>query len=160
MPHVLSPFGVMLLSCRISLTSFTLGDRPRPACKACVRWTGWIRVLLGTLRVASDRVSVTSCPDAHGRSLPVSRVVTVRAYLSDCLFRFQMRRLTYGVPFLLHLAVFLFFCALGELLYPINVPVGATARYCLVVDRDWLAQEAQDTGIVGPITAQLNSLLY
>jgi hypothetical protein len=43
-----------------------------------------------------------------------------------------MRRLTYGVPVLLHLAVFLFFYALSEWLYSINVPVGATARYCLV----------------------------
>jgi hypothetical protein len=56
----------------------------------------------------------------------------VRAYLFHGLSRFQMRRLTYGVPVLLHLAVFLFFYALSEWLYSINVPVGATARYCLV----------------------------
>ena len=56
----------------------------------------------------------------------------VRAYLHDGLIRFQMRRLTYGVPVLLHLSVFLFFYALSEWLYSINVPVGATARYCLV----------------------------
>jgi hypothetical protein len=56
----------------------------------------------------------------------------VRAYLFDGLSRFQMRRLTYGVPVLLHVAVFLFFYALSEWLYSINVPVGATARYCLV----------------------------
>ena len=43
-----------------------------------------------------------------------------------------MRRLTYGVPVLLHLAVFLFFYALSEWLLSINVPVGTTARYCLV----------------------------
>jgi hypothetical protein len=43
-----------------------------------------------------------------------------------------MRRLTYGVPVLLHLAVFLFFYALSEWLHSINVPVGATARYCLI----------------------------
>ena len=56
----------------------------------------------------------------------------VRAYLHDGLIRFQMRRLTYGVPVLLHLSVFLFFYALSEWLYAVNVPVGATARYCLV----------------------------
>jgi hypothetical protein len=56
----------------------------------------------------------------------------VRAYLFDGLTRFQMRRLTYGVPVLLHLSVFLFFYALSELLHSINVPVGTTARYCLV----------------------------
>jgi Family of unknown function (DUF6535) len=56
----------------------------------------------------------------------------VRAYLFDGLSRFQMRRLTYGVPVLLHLAVFLFFYALSEWLHSINVPVGTTARYCLV----------------------------
>ena len=56
----------------------------------------------------------------------------MRAYLHDGLIRFQMRRLTYGVPVLLHLSVFLFFYALSEWLYSINVPVGATARYCLV----------------------------
>ncbi|KAF8480472.1 hypothetical protein DFH94DRAFT_650755, partial [Russula ochroleuca] len=50
----------------------------------------------------------------------------VRAYLFDGLSRFQMRRLTYGVPVLLHVAVFLFFYALSEWLYSINVPVGAT----------------------------------
>ncbi|KAF8500446.1 hypothetical protein F5888DRAFT_1590070, partial [Russula emetica] len=56
----------------------------------------------------------------------------VRAYLFDGLSRFQMRRLTYGVPVLLHLAVFLFFYALSEWLHSINIPVGTTARYCLV----------------------------
>lgn len=57
----------------------------------------------------------------------------VRAYLFQGLSQFQMRRLTYGVPVLLHLAVFLFFFALSEFLYSINGPVGRTARYCLVV---------------------------
>jgi hypothetical protein len=56
----------------------------------------------------------------------------VRAYLFDGLSQFQMRRLTHGVPVLLHLAVFLFFYAISEWLYSINVPVGTTARYCLV----------------------------
>ena len=56
----------------------------------------------------------------------------VRTYLHDGLIRFQMRRLTYGVPVLLHLSVFLFFYALSEWLYSINVPVGATTRYCQV----------------------------
>jgi len=56
----------------------------------------------------------------------------VRAYLFDGLSQFQIRRLTYGVPVLLHLGVFLFFLAISEWLYPISVPVGATARYCLV----------------------------
>ena len=56
----------------------------------------------------------------------------MRAYLHDGLIRFQMKRLTYGVPVLLHLSVFLFFYAISEWLYSINVPVGATARYCLV----------------------------
>jgi hypothetical protein len=56
----------------------------------------------------------------------------VRAYLFDGLSRFQMRRLTYGVPLFLHLAVFLFFYALSEWLLSINAPVGTTARYCLV----------------------------
>ena len=56
----------------------------------------------------------------------------VRAYLFDGLSRFQMRRLTHGVPLLLHLAVFFFFYALSEWLLSINVPVGTTARYCLV----------------------------
>jgi hypothetical protein len=56
----------------------------------------------------------------------------VRAYLHDGLSQFQMRRMTYGVPVLLHVSVFLFFYALSEWLYSINVPVGATARYCLV----------------------------
>ena len=56
----------------------------------------------------------------------------MRAYLFDGLIRSQMKRLTYGVPVLLHLSVFLFFYALSEWLYSINVPVGATARYSLV----------------------------
>jgi hypothetical protein len=56
----------------------------------------------------------------------------VRAYLFDGLSQFQMRRLTYGVTLLLHLAVFLFFHALTEWLVSINVPVGTTGRYCLV----------------------------
>ncbi|KAI0253390.1 hypothetical protein BJV78DRAFT_1109024, partial [Lactifluus subvellereus] len=56
----------------------------------------------------------------------------VRAYLFQGLSHFQMRRLTYAVPVLLHLAVFLFFSALSEFLYLINVPVGGTARYCIV----------------------------
>ncbi len=56
----------------------------------------------------------------------------VRAYLFDGLSKFQMRRLTYGVPVLLHLSVFLFFYALSELLHSVNVPVGRTARYCVV----------------------------
>ena len=56
----------------------------------------------------------------------------VRTYLFDGLSQFQMRRLTYGVPVLLHLSVFLFFFALSEWLYSINTPVGATARYCFV----------------------------
>ena len=56
----------------------------------------------------------------------------VRAYLFDGLSRFQMRRLTDGVPVLLHLAIFLFLYALSEWLNSINVHVGTTARYCLV----------------------------
>ena len=56
----------------------------------------------------------------------------VRTYLFDGLSQFQMRRLTYGVPVLLHLSVFLFFFALSEWLYSINTAVGATARYCLI----------------------------
>ena len=56
----------------------------------------------------------------------------MRAYLFDGLIRFQMKRLTYGVPVLLHVSVFLFFYALSEWLYSVNVAVGATARYCLV----------------------------
>ena len=56
----------------------------------------------------------------------------MRAYLHDGLIRFQMKRLTYGVPVLLHLSVFLFFYALSEWLYSFDVSVGATARYSLV----------------------------
>ena len=65
----------------------------------------------------------TAAPHKRGR---------VRAYLFDGLSRFQMIRLTYGVPVLLHLAVFLFFYAISEWLHSINVPVGTTARYCLI----------------------------
>ena len=57
----------------------------------------------------------------------------VRAYLFEGLSRFQMRRLTDGAPILLHLAVFLFFYALTEWLYSINIHVGVTAHYCVVV---------------------------
>ncbi len=56
----------------------------------------------------------------------------VRAYLFVGLSRYQMRRLTSCVPILLHLAVFLFFYALSEWFYSINVHVGVTARYCLI----------------------------
>ncbi|KAH9983790.1 hypothetical protein BJV74DRAFT_593982 [Russula compacta] len=56
----------------------------------------------------------------------------VRAYLYDGLTRFQMRRLTYAVPLLLHLSVFLFFFALSDWLDSMNGAVGATARYCFV----------------------------
>ena len=38
-----------------------------------------------------------------------------------------MRCLIYAVPVLLYVSVFLFFYALNELFYPINVSVGATA---------------------------------
>ncbi|KAI0276691.1 hypothetical protein BGY98DRAFT_877575, partial [Russula aff. rugulosa BPL654] len=65
-------------------------------------------------------------------SAPPHKRGRVRAYLFNGLSRFQMRRLTYGVPVLLHLAVFLFFYAISEWLHSINVPVGTTARYCLV----------------------------
>jgi hypothetical protein len=57
----------------------------------------------------------------------------VRAYLFDGLSKFQMRRLTDGAPVLLHLAVFLFFYSLSEWLYSINIHVGVTAHYCIVV---------------------------
>src|SRR6266851_5399112 len=43
-----------------------------------------------------------------------------------------MIRLTYGIPVLLPLAVLLFFFALSDWLYSINVSIGATAYYCLV----------------------------
>ena len=43
-----------------------------------------------------------------------------------------MRHLIYAVPVLLHVSVFLFFYALSELFYPIDVSVGATARYSFV----------------------------
>jgi hypothetical protein len=56
----------------------------------------------------------------------------VRTYLLDGLCRFQMIRLTYGIPVLLPLAVSLFFLALSDWLYSINVSIGATAYYCLV----------------------------
>ena len=56
--------------------------------------------------------------------------VRMRTYLFDGLSQFQMRRLTYVVSILLHIAVFLFFFALSDWLYTINVLVGVTARCC------------------------------
>jgi len=55
-----------------------------------------------------------------------------RTYLFDGLSQFQMRRLTYGIPILLHIAVFLFFFSVSDWLYTINGLVGATARYCFI----------------------------
>ena len=55
-----------------------------------------------------------------------------RAYLFDGLSQFQMRRLTYGVPILLHIAVFLFFFSVSDWLHFVNRLVGATARYCFI----------------------------
>ena len=55
-----------------------------------------------------------------------------RTYLFDGLSQFQMRRLTYGVPILLHIAVFFFFFSLSDWLHAINGLVGATARYCSI----------------------------
>src|SRR5258708_13887933 len=43
-----------------------------------------------------------------------------RAYLFDGLSQFQMRPLTYGVPILLHIAVFLFFFSLTDWFPTIN----------------------------------------
>src|SRR6266851_6257928 len=43
-----------------------------------------------------------------------------------------MIRLTYGILVILPLAVFLFFFALSDWLYSINVSIGATVYYCLV----------------------------
>ena len=64
----------------------------------------------------------------------VSAILTTvrRAYLFDGFLRFYIKRLNSSVPVLLHLAVFLFFYALSEWLYSIDVPVGTTARYCLI----------------------------
>ena len=56
----------------------------------------------------------------------------MRTYLFVGLSRFQMRRFTYSVPILLHIAVFLFFFSVSDWLYTINVHVGATARYCFI----------------------------
>ena len=56
----------------------------------------------------------------------------VRTYLFDGLSQFQMRRLTYTVPILLHIAVFLFFFSLSDWLHTINSLVGATARSCFI----------------------------
>ena len=56
----------------------------------------------------------------------------VRTYLFDGLSQFQMRRLNYSVPVLLHVSVFLFFFALSQWLHSINGPVGTTAHYCFV----------------------------
>jgi len=55
-----------------------------------------------------------------------------RTYLFDGLSQFQMRRLTYGVPILLHIAVFLFFFSVSDWLHTINALVGATARCCFI----------------------------
>jgi hypothetical protein len=59
--------------------------------------------------------------------------VRMRTYLFDGLSQFQMRRLTYVVSILLHIAVFLFFFSLSDWLYTINVLVGVTARCCFAV---------------------------
>ena len=56
--------------------------------------------------------------------------VRMRTYLFDGLSQFQMRRLTYVVSILLHIAVFLFFFSLSDWLYTINPLVGVTARCC------------------------------
>jgi hypothetical protein len=55
-----------------------------------------------------------------------------RAYLFDGLSQFQMRRLTYGVPILLHIAVFLFFFSVSDWLHFVNGLVGTIARYCFI----------------------------
>jgi len=65
----------------------------------------------------------SDAPHKRGRS---------RAYLFDGLSQFQMRRLTYGVPILLHIAVFLFFFSVSDWLHTINGLVGATARCCFI----------------------------
>jgi len=55
-----------------------------------------------------------------------------RTYLFNGLSQFQMRRLTYTVPILLHIAVFCFFFSLSDWLHTINALVGATARSCFI----------------------------
>ena len=55
-----------------------------------------------------------------------------RTYLFNGLSQFQMRRLTYTVPILLHIAVFCFFFSLSDWLHTINGLVGATARSCFI----------------------------
>ena len=55
-----------------------------------------------------------------------------RTYLFDGLSQFQMRRLTHGVPILLHIAIFLFFFSISDWLHTINGLVGETACYCLI----------------------------
>lgn len=56
----------------------------------------------------------------------------IRTYLFSGLSRFQMRRLAYTVPILLHIAVFLFFFSLSDWLHIINGLVGTTARCCFM----------------------------
>jgi len=56
----------------------------------------------------------------------------IRTYLFNGLSQFQMRRLNYTVPILLHIAVFLFFFSLSDWLHIINGLVGATARCCFI----------------------------
>src|SRR5712672_2782721 len=56
----------------------------------------------------------------------------VRTYLFQGLDKFQMRRFLYGTHVLLHISLFLFFCALNDFFYTVNTVVGDVIRYCLV----------------------------
>ena len=56
----------------------------------------------------------------------------VRTYLFQGLDQFKMRRFMYGTHVLLHISVFLFFWALSDFFYTVDISVGAVSRYCLV----------------------------
>ncbi|KAI9440902.1 hypothetical protein H4582DRAFT_1504096 [Lactarius indigo] len=82
---------------------------------ACTLIQQWCREFT---KYASPRVA----PHKRGR---------VRTYLFQGLERFYMRRFMYGVYFLLHTSVFLFFCGVSDYLHDVYPTVGMISWYCV-----------------------------
>ncbi|KAH9055759.1 hypothetical protein EDB87DRAFT_1279522 [Lactarius vividus] len=111
-PYPEGPSAAVIRSNILLVLSFFLAMMSALACTLIQLWCREYT------KYASPRVA----PHKRGR---------VRTYLFQGLERFEMRRFMYGVHFLLHTSVFLFFCGVSDYLHDAYPRVGMISWCCV-----------------------------
>ncbi|KAI9440905.1 hypothetical protein H4582DRAFT_1876345, partial [Lactarius indigo] len=112
-PYPGGPSPAAIRSNILLVISFFLAIMSALACTLIQQWC----------REFTKYASPRAAPHKRGR---------VRTYLFQGLERFYIRRFMYGVHFLLHTSVFLFFCGVSDYLHDVYPRVGMISWYCVI----------------------------